>query len=620
MSFLKDKTTKKINYYRLSAVFAVIAILTILVPAGLAHAEGGVIDFITDPVGWITLKINLLIAKVAGFFLMLSVLAIRTILEMSVNIVNSVVVQAGFSIILSVANLGFVAAIIFIAIATIMRIQTYALKQTLWKLIVAALLVNFSLVFAGAIINVADQLTFQFLKVFPGSNGAAQNFTDNLVTAFQPQRIVIPQSDPSVRVRSAADLQKGLEGFRVDSLASADPNSSLGAGLNSIVLMLIGTFVMVITFFALFIMLIVRHITLSILLILMPAVWLMWVFPGLNKHWHDWWGRFLRWAFFAPVMMFFMYLVISVGAIMNSGGTDGNPLTGTDLSVSASSPKDLNKGIANATGDVYGPMIEATFRGLVLAGLIIGGLFAANKLSITGADATLKGIKGFGKGAGKGVARWTGRQTGGRLAGRIFRPPEPKIDKKTGVQKPLGALGKMRQRVHERAAEEKGKGEKGLASVLAGYGVESQKRKSKNQEILKKWESGGGVVGGVGAKILGEETMRKVAKPLYYATAPIRGAARSMFGFNKNSLMGSVTFGGLKGAGIIKSSSLKIKQEMTEEEVAALGWTNEYAQSLGIKVKKRGGATEETESKEERMARLQRELDQELATGENKKS
>src|SRR4030042_5966834 len=73
-------------------------------------------------------------------------------------------VHTGWQIVLNFANLGFVLAIIVIAFSTIFRRESYAMKQTLWKLIVAALLVNFSLVIAGAFINVSDIFSDFFLK------------------------------------------------------------------------------------------------------------------------------------------------------------------------------------------------------------------------------------------------------------------------------------------------------------------------------------------------------------------------------------------------------------------------------------------------------------------------
>ena len=91
-------------------------------------------------------------------------------LQANALLLSSPVVLKGWGIVLDFANLGFVLAIIIIAFATIFRMQSYAMKQTLWKLIVAALLVNFSLVIAGAFINVADNVTSSFNNKIVGAN------------------------------------------------------------------------------------------------------------------------------------------------------------------------------------------------------------------------------------------------------------------------------------------------------------------------------------------------------------------------------------------------------------------------------------------------------------------
>ena len=57
------------------------------------------------------------------------------------------------------AAAGFVLAIIIIAYATIFRRQSYAMNKTLGKLVIAALLVNFSFAIASGIISVSNNLT-----------------------------------------------------------------------------------------------------------------------------------------------------------------------------------------------------------------------------------------------------------------------------------------------------------------------------------------------------------------------------------------------------------------------------------------------------------------------------
>ena len=88
----------------------------------------------------------------------IAIAAFFTRIGLSANsqIFSSPEVQTGFSVALAIANFGFVLGIIIIALATIIRNQTYGIKQLLWKLIMMAILVNFGLVITGPIVGISD--------------------------------------------------------------------------------------------------------------------------------------------------------------------------------------------------------------------------------------------------------------------------------------------------------------------------------------------------------------------------------------------------------------------------------------------------------------------------------
>ena len=61
------------------------------------------------------------------------------------------VVKMGWKITRDLTNMFFVLILLVIAFATILRIETYGMKSLLPKLIIVALLINFSLVLAGVV-------------------------------------------------------------------------------------------------------------------------------------------------------------------------------------------------------------------------------------------------------------------------------------------------------------------------------------------------------------------------------------------------------------------------------------------------------------------------------------
>src|SRR5690348_2301292 len=108
-------------------------------PFSLDNIAGGV-------VGWIAYIVIFIATTIAGVVIAFETYLIGVVLQLSNNLVNTLAVQSGFQVTLAVANLGFILAIIIIALATILRRETYGIKKSLWKLIVAAILVNFSLI------------------------------------------------------------------------------------------------------------------------------------------------------------------------------------------------------------------------------------------------------------------------------------------------------------------------------------------------------------------------------------------------------------------------------------------------------------------------------------------
>ena len=192
------------------------AVGSVLANADLAgKAAGFITGVLAAPILYAILVLNLVFATIGGLVISFASWMIQSFIEANTGIggaaiVNSLMVKAGFSIVLSVANLGFVAAIIFIAVATILRLQTYNVKKTLWKLIIAALLVNFSLVFAGAIINMSDQLSGFFLQ----QTGGAAGLVTGLIDVFNPFRFFNPQAGLSIAQQ--AQSSQAWQGFMAD--------------------------------------------------------------------------------------------------------------------------------------------------------------------------------------------------------------------------------------------------------------------------------------------------------------------------------------------------------------------------------------------------------------------
>lgn len=350
---------------------------------------------------WVTQAIMAIMLFVVGVFINLAVGLIELMIQSSAGVIGLPIVQTGVGITLGLANLGFVLAIIIIAFATILRIERYALKQTLSKLIIAAVLVNFSLAIAGVLLDFTNVLaTFFVSKVAPGGLGGTAAFGAQMASALQIQQLT--------DIKSATSLP-------TLGLASAlDLGVSLFADLLSLFAALIFSIMIFFVFFGIALMLLVRYIFLAILLMLMPLAWLFWVIPDLESYWHKWWSQFLKWTFFLPAVTFFLYLAMFTAPAIDTTVKSGFNQGSTTLGAS-------NKYIAQNIG------AEGFLALLIKLGLFAGALVAGNAMGVTGSSIAMSGMK----------------KAGGWAAGKLQTAVQRRAE---AVVKPLTGLG---QRVGE---------------------------------------------------------------------------------------------------------------------------------------------------------------------------
>lgn len=306
---------------------------------------------------WVSLQIGYLISYIAAALVSFAASLIQTIITMSGTLTASAIVREGFKITLNLANLGFVLVIIWIAFATILRVFDYEIKRVIPSLIVAALLVNFSFAIAGIFIDFSNITGFFFLKASAPENISA--FADNLAYALNVQTLLDFQFGDTTELAGLLEVGTGF-----------------ASSLASVIMAAIFNVTLVITFFAVAFMLLVRYIVLTFLLILMPLAWVAWVIPELAGHWKEWWNTFFRWVFFLPAMMIFLYLSIFTSQTLG------------DL-IKTSSQNQLARQAVEKITNTPSETIVAFLQIIVQIGLLIGGLIAANKFGISVASASI---------------------------------------------------------------------------------------------------------------------------------------------------------------------------------------------------------------------------------------
>jgi len=317
-----------------------------------------------------------------------------------------------------IANLGFVFGIIVIAVATILRIQGYQAQRILLKLIAAALLVNFSLVLAGSIIRVADVFSQFFMDKM--TSGGTFSIGTKLTQGFKIPELTVKPDEGSGVLERIASAALGPDLFEVSALA-----------LTAVFLILI--FLTLLAFSG---MLFVRFLHLSFLLMISPLVWLLWIFPHTQNHWKKWWSTFLHWTFYAPIVLVFVWVSMTV---IEKANTYAEQAT---QAINAAAG-----GFGDQVYSVAHVQLGTLVASLMGMALLLGGMKMAQAMGYGGTALVMNSSQKIGN-----WAKTKARRGAARAGHLMYRPVERGISKWT----PKGWLGKKTAGFVQRKAIETG--------------------------------------------------------------------------------------------------------------------------------------------------------------------
>ncbi|MEA3296208.1 MAG: hypothetical protein U9Q27_03675 [Patescibacteria group bacterium] len=263
---------------------------------------------------------------------------------------DNIIVQTGWIMVRDFTNMFIVLGFVIIALATILRIKEYQAQKLLPLLIGIALLINFTPVICGFIIDVSNITMNHFLR----GAGIHDSYLLNSIWNQCAQLNNIFDNEPT------ETLAMGLmfSGFAIT------------AGV---------------IYFLFAVLFIFRYIALWCLIILSPLAFFCYIFPGVKSIWTLWWNQFFQWCIIGIPAAFFLYL----SKILTKMVEDGS-LTGTH-------------GVENAGFEI---MISYL---VIIVFLVMGFLFSL-KTGAMGANiatsATQKAVKGTANKAGK----WAGNK------------------------------------------------------------------------------------------------------------------------------------------------------------------------------------------------------------------
>lgn len=189
------------------------------------------------------------------------------------------IVDIGLNITQPFVNMILVLVLVFIALATILRFENYEVKKLLPTFVLVALLVNFSPVICGLIVDASNILMNFFLSEITGGK--------RLISLLD----------------SVGDTVVGMVGnwatFR------ADQNIPLLLMMAVTIVVNLGLFLILLLFAFIFM---ARYLAIWILVILSPLAFACYILPATRGVFTKWWSQFIQWSVIGITMGFFLYL------------------------------------------------------------------------------------------------------------------------------------------------------------------------------------------------------------------------------------------------------------------------------------------------------------------------
>lgn len=349
----------KLNLKKALSLSLVILIGTFLVSSSVR--AGTLSDNLGDFVGSF---IGLLISGI-GLILILVMKGLIIVAQYS-NFLGAPAITNGWVAVRDICNMFFVVVLLVIAFATILRIESYNYKKWLPKLILMAILINYSKTICGILIDASQIVMLTFVNAFKDVAGG------NLIQMF------------------------GIS----DILTLAQKNDSVGfwAIVGSYMLGLIYIIIALIVVLAMTAMLVMRIVMIWIYVVLSPLAYLLSAFPGGQKYASQWWSEFVKNLIVGPVLAFFIWLsfvaVGTPGAPQGFDTTNGSEVTPTSSGLVVGEGSGF--GTKASTADVF-------IKFIVAIGMLLGGMQITQQIG--GAAAGVAG-KVFSK--GKGIALGAG--------------------------------------------------------------------------------------------------------------------------------------------------------------------------------------------------------------------
>jgi hypothetical protein len=391
------------NFFRISKKKIFLGSLMLLLIGGSlvlgdrAFAANEISNFFLGIVEWFAM----LIIDIMGSLLLLVIDLLIKISQFG-DFLNTPIVDKGWVVIRDICYVVIIILLLFMAFATAFGKKDYQIVTMLPKLFFAAIMIHFSKMVSGLIIDFSQVVMMFFVNQFKdiAAGNIVYGFGIHDMMAFR---------------ETATQAGIDVDGVGQDS-------SILGGMILAVLMITVATIVV----FSLVIMFLARIFILWILVMLSPLAFMGAVMPsGMQGQggfsFQDWWKNIWKWTLTGPAIAFMLWLTLAIT----------NEMTAEKRIMNLNFQSQTNQGnTQNSTEwSAFANQISSTQNVtdyLVTTALFMATLFMASKTGIAGASVAQKGfdkIKNTGekmvKNAPKntwGASKWFGTNTAGRFA------------------------------------------------------------------------------------------------------------------------------------------------------------------------------------------------------------
>lgn len=274
-------------------------VLILFATPHLAHAESSwweslgsffalLYQFGSNPINGLLALLSQTLLTLAGLILWLvagifSATIQYTLIDLSQNLDGISAITLAWGVIRDLINMSFIFILLYIAIGTILDIGVNW-KNTLVKVVITAILINFSLFFTKIVIDASNLLALTFYNSF--SNGTASSIASAFTDALKITSLF-------------GNITTALNGTALQLMT---------AGVIGTIFILITCFVFLVATF----LFLSRFVTIVFLLILSPIGFFGSILPGLGSAASKWRDALMGQAIFAPIFMILTWVTLQI--------------------------------------------------------------------------------------------------------------------------------------------------------------------------------------------------------------------------------------------------------------------------------------------------------------------